>query len=258
MDRMEDGDWGLPVVRAAAGAVSETPGAPASPPAPRRVRYSEDLGWEICARLAAGESLMAICREPGMPHHSTVRDWRWRREGFGEAMLIALRAARYRRRRADLARAMRPRDGRGRWSTYSHEVGAEICRRLMEGETLIEICRGGEAGAMPCYSTVLNWARAVPEFGDAYAMARRLAADYLFDEARELAKASRPGTVWVDRLRFAVIRWQVARLGARKYVEAMPEGETRAAVRARKAADEAWQNVLQFGDDDGDDDGAEA
>jgi hypothetical protein len=226
MDMMDDEDWMLPAERA----------APA-----RRVTWSDEIGETICWRLAQGESLMSICRDEAMPHHSTVREWRWRRAAFGEAMLEAMRAARFRRRRADLARAMRPRDRRGLWSTYTHAMGAEICRRLIEGETLIAICRDE---AMPCYSTVLNWARAVPEFGDAYAMARRLAADYLFDEAREVALAAQPGTVWVDRLKFDVIRWQAARLMPRKYVETMPRAEVERAREARERAAEGWRETL--------------
>jgi hypothetical protein len=159
---------------------------------------------------------MAICREPGMPHRTTVREWARAWPEFGEGLLAAMRLARLRRRCADVARAARPRDPRGRWSTYTPELGAEICRRLTEGETLIAIARDPE---MPCYSTVLNWAKSVPAFGDAYAQARALAGDYLFDEAREVARAATPGSVWADRLRFDVIRWQTARLAPRKYLE---------------------------------------
>lgn len=37
--------------------------------------YSEEVANEICARLATGESLRAICRSEGMPAESTVRGW---------------------------------------------------------------------------------------------------------------------------------------------------------------------------------------
>jgi hypothetical protein len=47
---------------------------------PRRPRgrptvYTEELGNEICARLAEGESLWTICAEPHMPPQSTVKMW---------------------------------------------------------------------------------------------------------------------------------------------------------------------------------------
>ena len=37
--------------------------------------YTAELAEEICARLAAGESLKAICRDPDMPPFSTVQGW---------------------------------------------------------------------------------------------------------------------------------------------------------------------------------------
>ena len=37
--------------------------------------YSRALAERICARLATGESLRAICRDPGMPSEMAVRLW---------------------------------------------------------------------------------------------------------------------------------------------------------------------------------------
>jgi hypothetical protein len=37
--------------------------------------YDQELADLILSRIAAGESLKAICREPDMPHEATVRDW---------------------------------------------------------------------------------------------------------------------------------------------------------------------------------------
>ena len=37
--------------------------------------YSDDLAARICARLAEGESLRAICRDPEMPCTSSVMTW---------------------------------------------------------------------------------------------------------------------------------------------------------------------------------------
>lgn len=225
----DDGSWS-----AGAEAVGE---------APRRARvsYSDEVAQEICDRLGAGESLMAICRDPAMPHRTTVREWGWRHAHFGEGMLQAVRIARRRRREAELKRAMIPRDARGLWSSYAPAAGAEICRRLTGGESLIGICRDE---GMPHYSTVLNWARAIPEFGEAYGEARRLAADYLFDEAREIAVATTPKTERADRLRFDILRWQAARIAPRKYVEKMVVvaalderlAERQAAIEARAQA----------------------
>jgi hypothetical protein len=37
--------------------------------------FSEELATRICERLAAGETLRAICRDEDMPPESTVRRW---------------------------------------------------------------------------------------------------------------------------------------------------------------------------------------
>jgi len=41
----------------------------------RPSKFTEELFEAICERVAQGETLAAICREPGMPHPSTFRDW---------------------------------------------------------------------------------------------------------------------------------------------------------------------------------------
>lgn len=37
--------------------------------------YSQEIADKICARLAEGESLNAICKDEGLPAESTVRSW---------------------------------------------------------------------------------------------------------------------------------------------------------------------------------------
>ncbi|WP_156406067.1 hypothetical protein [Phenylobacterium sp. Root700] len=46
-------------------------------------RFSEGLGSVICARVAAGESLMQICADDDMPSRAAVVAWGrgWRRRG---------------------------------------------------------------------------------------------------------------------------------------------------------------------------------
>jgi len=38
-------------------------------------RYTPELAADICRRISEGETLRAICREPGYPAESTVRGW---------------------------------------------------------------------------------------------------------------------------------------------------------------------------------------
>lgn len=198
------------------------------------VRYSEELGAEICARVAAGESLMAICRDEGMPHRTSVRDWALKEPEFGGALRAAMRQAQLALRRADLERFAKARDNRGRWSTYTPEKGEAICRRVADGETVVSIAADPE---MPTAATIYYWARRIPEFGDAYAEARALAADWLADEALEVSRATTPEWVWADRLKFDVIRWLTARLAPKKYVERLVVAQVQAeAAEAARAA----------------------
>lgn len=41
----------------------------------RNMAFDQATADLICERLAGGESLRAVCKEPGMPHESTVRAW---------------------------------------------------------------------------------------------------------------------------------------------------------------------------------------
>ena len=42
---------------------------------PPEIPFTDELGQEICDRLADGETLTEICKSPGMPNRSQV--WRW-------------------------------------------------------------------------------------------------------------------------------------------------------------------------------------
>jgi hypothetical protein len=161
----------------------------------------------ILARVAGGESLKAVA-------------WSQERPEFAAALGRAMQEARVAERMADraeaAARLAAGRDGRGRWSTYTPEMGEKVCRRISGGESLASV---GRDPAMPCASTILNWAREYPEFGDRYALARSQLADWLFDEAREVSLEAMPSTVAVGRLRFDTIRWMTARMAPKKYCE---------------------------------------
>lgn len=50
----------------------------------RPTDYSEELAAEICERLANGQSLAAMCREPGMPNASSVYLWLIKHKEFSE------------------------------------------------------------------------------------------------------------------------------------------------------------------------------
>lgn len=57
---------------------------PASSDAPtgRPFTFTPDVAATICTRLAEGQSLREICRDPAMPGRSTVDDWLRRNSEF--------------------------------------------------------------------------------------------------------------------------------------------------------------------------------
>lgn len=67
---------------------------------------------------------------------------------------------------------------------YSDELGAEICRRIAEGESVRSICK---SDGMPRPETVSRWVTERPEFGQLYARAREVQAEVYFDEVIDLA-----------------------------------------------------------------------
>jgi len=206
--------------------------------------FTTEIGAEICARVAGGESLTAICAAPDMPHRATMRNWRKAHPQFAQELWRAMRTARTAVRALDrqiaAARAAQRTLGRrGRPCTYSPKTAATICERIENGESVIAI---GADPAMPCAGTIYGWVRRYPEFEEMYVRARDLQADYFFDEAREVSLDSTHKTVWSDRLRFDTIRWMTAQLAPKKYCERLVVD---AHVSARKAEEDPRSQPLQ-------------
>ena len=55
----------------------------------RQPLWCEQTAADICTRLAAGETMTQICRDPTMPSMTTVYYWRLRRPEFADAVLLA-------------------------------------------------------------------------------------------------------------------------------------------------------------------------
>lgn len=74
----------------------------------------------------------------------------------------------------------------GRPSKYNKAICLEICQRLMDGQSLLQICRDEH---MPSKQTVLTWLadEEKKEFLAQYARAREVQAEHLFDEMLEIA-----------------------------------------------------------------------
>lgn len=106
-------------------------------------------------------------------------------------------------------------------SNYNQQMAQEICDRLVDGDSLREICRDP---AMPDKKTVLRWVLRFPEFAAQYASARDMQADAEFDEMEEMAASATPETVQVVRLQIDVRKWVLSRKSRKKYGDSMAIG----------------------------------
>ena len=102
----------------------------------------------------------------------------------------------------------------GRPSSRTPEVVEEICRRLAEGELLINICNGDER--LPALQTVYGWAWDNDEFRQLYTRARQQQASTLMEKGiKEGLEATDRNSAYVARVRADIF----ARFAARMHPE---------------------------------------
>ena len=185
------------------------PNLPA-PPAGRRkrpyVRFSAKLARAICARVAAGEAVAQICREPGMPSQHTVLRWRHELPVFAAALS-----------RARLASERHTLNGPP--STYSAEVALSFYERVCEGEAVVAICRDPD---MPSFSAFYRWRKHIPEFARMMREARDIQAERFCDLGWEIASQVTPKTAYATHVKLMQLRWTAGMLAPRKYGRTRP------------------------------------
>jgi hypothetical protein len=195
-----------PIWPARAGEVADQGRTPSGRKRP--VRYTTALARRICDRLAAGEILYAMCREPGMPTPEGIALWARQKPEFCEALVAARRAG------------GRPAGTRGPVSTYCPEVAQEIFERLCEGQGMTVI---GRDPTMPSTSTIQHWRRRYPEFEEAYQLGKRIQAERMCDESLELAMGATPETAYVTHVKLSHLRWMTGVLAPRQFRVRMVE-----------------------------------
>lgn len=188
------------------------------------VAYDPKLAQALCARVAAGEVLYTLCRQPGMPTSQSVRMWTKKHADFREALMAARKAG---------GRTVR---GGGVW-TYTPEIADEVFDRLCDGEALSAI---GDP-AMPCLSTLFYWRRRFPDFETLVQTAKRIQAERFCDLGWEIASAVTPADAYATDVKLRHLRWTAgtlspARYGRHKLVEAEATLELEAAAPAATPA----------------------
>ncbi|HEV2531260.1 hypothetical protein, partial [Phenylobacterium sp.] len=176
-------------------------------PARAPAAFSEALAQTLCARVAAGESQVAICAEPGMPSRATL--WRWvaSKPAFAEAFWAARVAGGV-------------GQSNGRASTFCEATAAEVFRRLCEGESATSICADP---AMPAFSTLYYWRRQFPDFAEAMRVAREIQAERFCDQGWEIAQATTAESARADRVKLAQLRWTAAVLAPKRFGRLKPQ-----------------------------------
>ncbi len=61
-------------------------------PAGRPSIFTQEIADVVCERLASGETLRRICRDPGMPDRTTIWDWRIRFPEFSNQYAYSRKA----------------------------------------------------------------------------------------------------------------------------------------------------------------------
>jgi hypothetical protein len=112
-------------------------------------------------------------------------------------------------------------------STYTLQLGAEICQRIALGESLRSICRDD---AMPDQTTVYRWLRDDEDFRQRYTRAREDQAEFYLDEiiaisddtthdTKHTDSGEQPNSEWISRSRLRVDarKWAMSKLAPKKY-----------------------------------------
>ncbi|MBI6392117.1 ubiquitin carboxyl-hydrolase [Proteus mirabilis] len=104
----------------------------------------------------------------------------------------------------------------GRPSSYMPEVAEDICKLLMEGESLRKICK---SPSLPAISTVMEWLQRHEEFREQYAHAREVQAELLAEDIINLSDAviEDGAAVAKARLQVDARKWYASKLAPKRY-----------------------------------------
>ncbi|AYH33237.1 ubiquitin carboxyl-hydrolase [Pectobacterium parmentieri] len=104
----------------------------------------------------------------------------------------------------------------GRPSDYMPEVAEDICKLLMQGESLRAICK---RQGMPHIATVMAWLHRHEEFNEQYARAREIQAEILAEDVMNIADSAIEDGAAVAKAKLQVDarKWYTAKVAPRRY-----------------------------------------
>ena len=203
-------------------------------------RYTAEIGERIVGAITSGRTLADVCSEPGMPDLKTIRNWvADNREDFTE---------RYGRAQ-EIGRALG-----GGSIPYSPELADRVLGELMEGRTLVEVCR---LPGMPSKAAVLLWARRDRDgFAARYKEAREIGGQIMVDdliligndsqgdyvtrrtESGETVVVVNHDNINRDRLRSENLKWALTRALPKIY-------GNRLDINAKHDTGDGWAELLK-------------
>ncbi|WP_309644048.1 hypothetical protein [Phenylobacterium sp.] len=132
--------------------------------ADRRLAFDEAKAATLLARLAAGEGIVAILRDPAMPSRRAYARWRATQGEFGQAVwrLNQVKTAARVRRVAD------------RFRPFDQDLADAIVVRVSRGQRYQALLTA--AHGLPTRAVVTRWRKARPEFDQALRIALRVGA----------------------------------------------------------------------------------
>ena len=102
----------------------------------------------------------------------------------------------------------------GRPSLYSKAIADQIVSRMIEGESMVDICRDSE---MPSRATVYRWIDENPDFDARCARAREALADYLVDKIDQLAAQTTEDNHQSMKVKISTAQWRAMKIAPRIY-----------------------------------------
>lgn len=95
---------------------------------------------------------------------------------------------------------------------FSKAAMFKICAEISNGKSLVRVCK---MPGMPTRKTAYEWMHRYPEFMEAYKIAQLERADYLAEEALEIADTAEDAGI--GRLRVDTRKWFVAQMSPKKW-----------------------------------------
>lgn len=102
---------------------------------------------------------------------------------------------------------------------WTPEMEVEIFSRLMQGETIMEICGVDRDDFIPSETTFYKRLLNDAAFAKDYTRAREVQAHHENDEIRQIADQATPEDVQVARLRIDARKWRASKMAPKVYGE---------------------------------------